>query len=345
MHALLAALPLNSSWGMRRTRAITIALALVAATGFQTACGDDEDEGGGASGKGSDFELVFIPGVTGDDFFHTIWLGAKEEAERLGVSIEQQAPPKYEPSSQIPIVNAAVARRPDALIVAATDAEALQAPLEQASERGVKVVTFDTTTENPEFAVTHVSSDVVEAGRTVAEQLVELTGGEGKLMYIDHAPGVGFAQDLREGFTEVVESEPALDLLPVQYFDLDPPKANSITRTTITRHADLAGAFVGVAFGSQGAVPALEAAGKLGDVKTVALDAFVQNIELLEEGKLDAVVSVAAREYGAATVRSAVDALNGKSVPDAVHPKICPFTADTVDDPENAPCLYSRAPQ
>jgi ribose transport system substrate-binding protein len=325
---------------------MTVALALVALIGFQTGCGeDDEPAGSGSAGKSSDYELVFIPGVTGDDFFHTIWLGAKEEAERLGVSIEQQAPPKYEPSSQIPIVNAAVARRPDALIVAATDAEALQAPLEQAAGRGVKVVTFDTTTEDPSFAVTHVSSDVVEAGRMVAAQLVELTGGSGKLMYIDHAPGVGFARDLRAGFTEVVEGKSGLDLLPVQYFDLDPQKANSITRTTITRHPDLAGAFVGVAFGSQGAIPALQSAGKLGDVKTVAFDAFVQNIELLEAGKLDAVVSVAAREYGAATVRAAVDALEGKSVPKSVEPKICPFTAETVGDPENAPCLYSRAPQ
>jgi ribose transport system substrate-binding protein len=325
--------------------AITAALALAVLLGLQAGCGDDDESGNGSAGKGSDYEVVFIPGVTGDDFFHTIWLGAQEEAKRLGVSIEQQAPPKYEPSSQIPIVNAAVARKPDALIVAATDAEALQAPLEQAAGRGIKVVTFDTTTEDPSFAVTHVSSDVVQAGRVVGEQLVELTGGSGKLMYIDHAPGVGFARDLRAGFTEVVEGEPGLELLPVQYFDLDPQKANSITRTTITRHPDLAGAFVGVALGSQGAVPALQAAGKLGEVKTVAFDAFVQNMKLLEEGKLDAVVSVAARDYGAATVRAAVDALNGKSVPEKIQPKICPFRAETIDDPENAPCLYSRAPQ
>jgi ribose transport system substrate-binding protein len=323
--------------------AMTAALALVA-LGLQTGCGDD-DSGQGSSGKKNDYEIVFIPGVTGDDFFHTIWLGAQDEAKRLGVSIEQQAPPKYEPSSQIPIVNAAVARRPDALIVAATDAEALQAPLEQAAERGIKVVTFDTTTEDPSFAVTHVSSDIVEAGRIVGEQLVGLTDAHGKVMYIDHAPGVGFARDLRAGFTEVMEGEPEMELLPIQYFDLDPQKANSITRTTLTRHPDLAGAFVGVALGSQGAIPALQAAGKLDQVKTVAFDAFVQNMKLLEDGKLDAVVSVAARDYGSATVKAAVDALNGESVPKRIQPKICPFTADTVDAPENAPCLYSRAPQ
>jgi ribose transport system substrate-binding protein len=326
-------------------RSMAMALALIAALGFQTGCGDDDKGSSSSSKAGKDYEVVFIPGVTGDDFFHTIWLGAEDEAGKLGVSISQQAPPKYEPASQIPIVNAAVARKPDALIVAATDAEALQAPLEQAAQRGIKVVTFDTTVSDPSFAVTHVSSDVVEAGRIVAEQLVSLTGGEGKLMYIDHAPGVGFAQDLRKGFTDVVEGEPRLDLLPIQYFDLEPQKANTITRTTITRHPDLAGAFVGVGFGSQGAVPALESAGKLDQVKTVAFDAFVQNMKLLEAGKLDSVVSVAAREYGAETVKAAVGALNGKTVPKKIQPKICAFTAENVDDPENEPCLYSRAPQ
>jgi ribose transport system substrate-binding protein len=325
---------------------MALALALVATLAFQTGCGGDDDSGGkGSSTAGKDYEIVFIPGVTGDDFFHTIWLGAEEEAGKLGVSITQQAPPKYEPASQIPIVNAAVARKPDAIIIAATDAEALQAPLEQAAQRGIKVVTFDTTVSDPSFAVTHVSSDVVEAGRVVARQLVDLTQGQGKLMYIDHAPGVGFARDLRKGFTEIVNGEPGLDLLPIQYFDLEPQKANTITRTTLTRHPDLAGAFVGVAFGSQGAVPALESAGKLDQVKTVAFDAFVHNMKMLEAGKLDSVVSVAAHEYGAETVKAAVDALNGKSVARKIQPKICAFTADNVGDPENEPCLYSRAPQ
>jgi ribose transport system substrate-binding protein len=325
---------------MRLSTVIVIAVLVGLVT---TGCGDDDDSDGSPGGSG--YEIVFIPGVTGDDFFHTIWLGAEQEAKQLGVSIEQQAPPKYEPASQIPIVNAAVAKRPDAIIVAATDAEALQAPLEQAAERGIEVVTFDTTTADPSFAVTHVSSDIVAAGRKVATELVRLTDGTGKVMYIDHAPGVGFAQQLRSGFEEVIEGAPGMELLPIQYFDLEPQKANTITRTTITRHPDLAGAFVGVGFGSQGAIPALKSAGKLGDVQTVAFDAFVDNIEALEAGKLDAIVSVAAREYGAETVRAAVDALDGKKVPAEIEPKVCVLTADNVDDPANKACLYEGAPQ
>jgi ribose transport system substrate-binding protein len=327
---------------MRRLTLIAVA-ALVGLT--MAACGSSDSKSNASSSGGSDYHFVFIPGVTGDDFFHTIWLGAQEEAKTLHVSIEQQAPPKYEPASQIPIVNAAIAKRPDAIIVAATDAEALQAPLEQAASRGIKVVTFDTTTSDPSFAVTHVSSDIVEAGRKVGDELVDLTGGKGKVMYIDHAPGVNFARDLRKGFESVMAGQPGIDVLPIQYFDLEPQKANTITRTTITAHPDLSGAFVGVGSGSQGALPALEAAGKLQQVKTVAFDAFIANVKALRAGRLDAVVSVAAREYGKDTVQAAVDALNGKQVPARLKPKICVLTADNLDDPANQACLYQGAPQ
>jgi ribose transport system substrate-binding protein len=327
---------------MRRLTAIAAALAVLGVA----ACGDDSDSKPAASAGGDpDYTMVFIPGVTGDDFFHTIWLGAESEAKARHVSIEQQAPPKYEPASQIPIVNAAIAKKPDAIIVAATDAEALQAPLEQAASRGIKVVTFDTTTTDPSFAVTHVSSDIVAAGRKVGDELVELTGGRGKVMYIDHAPGVNFARDLRSGFESVMSKQPGIDVLPIQYFDLEPQKANTITRTTITSHPDLAGAFVGVGVGAQGALPALEAAGKLDQVKTVAFDAFIANVKALRAGRLDAIVSVAALDYGKDTVDAALDALNGKRVPSTIEPKVCVLTADTIDDPANKPCLYSGAPQ
>jgi ribose transport system substrate-binding protein len=326
-------------------RLMVVAVAALAALAM-VACGDDSgSKAEGSSKAGSDYKMVFIPGVTGDDFFHTIWLGAQAEAKSLHVSIEQQAPPKYEPAAQIPIVNAAIAKHPDALIVAATDAEALQAPLEQAASRGIKVVTFDTTTADPSFAVTHVSSDIVAAGRKVGGELVRLTGGRGKVMYIDHAPGVNFARQLRSGFESVIKAQPDIDHLPIQYFDLEPQKANTITRTTITSHPDLAGAFVGVGSGSQGALPALEAAGKLNQVKTVAFDAFIANVKALRAGRLDAVVSVAALEYGKDTVQAAVDALNGKSVPSTIKPKVCVLTADNLDDPANKACLYSGAPQ
>ena len=326
-------------------RLTVIAVAALAALAM-VACGNDSDsKGSSTSGGGPDYKMVFIPGVTGDDFFHTIWLGAQAEAKTLHVSIEQQAPPKYEPAPQIPIVNAAIAKHPDAIAVAATDAEALQAPLEQAASRGIKVVTFDTTTSDPSFAVTHVSSDIVAAGREVGDELVRLTHGRGKVMYIDHAPGVNFARDLRSGFESVMSEEPGIDVLPIQYFDLEPQKANTITRTTLTSHPDLAGAFVGVGVGAQGALPALEAAGKLDQVKTVAFDAFLANVKALRAGRLDALVSVAALDYGKDIVQAAVDALNGKHVPSTIKPKVCVLTASNLDDPANKPCLYSGAPQ
>ena len=80
-------------------------------------------------------------------------------------------------------------------------------------------------------------------------------------------------------------------------------------------------------------------------MKTVAFDAFIANVKALRAGRLDAVVSVAALEYGKDTVRAAVDALKGKHVPSTIKPKVCVLTASNLDDPANKACLYSGAPQ
>jgi ribose transport system substrate-binding protein len=304
------------------------------------ACGGDDEGADAPASNTEDYELLFIPGSLGNDFFFTIWQGAKERASELGISIKQQGSTEYDPSAQIPIINAALANPPDAILIAATDAEALQAPLEQAADRGVKIVTLDTGVREPHFVETHVSSDIRRAGSLIADHLLQLTDDQGPVMYIDHAPGVAFAEELRAGFEQRIAETPQVELLPIQYFDIDPAKSESITRTTITSHPDLAGAFVGVDIGLEGAIPALQAAGKADQVKTIAFDAFIDTIKRLRAGEVDAVGSVAARDYGVAAVDSAVDALNGKNLSPEVTPKFCILTAENVDDPSNEPCLY-----
>ena len=171
--------------------------------------------------------------------------------------------------------------------------------------------------------MTHVSSDIVEAGRKVGEELARLTDGKGKVMYIDHAPGVGFARQLRSGFEEVIERRARHATCCRSSTSTSSRRRRTRSRARrITRNPDLAGAFVGVGFGSQGALPALEAAGKLDQVKTVGVRRLHRRTSRrCEAGQLDAVVSVAAREYGVDTVQAAVDALDGKDVPTRSSPR------------------------
>ena len=76
----------------------------------------------------------------GDQFYITMQCGAQDEAAKLGVTLNTQGPQKFDPTLQKPIVDSSVAAKPDALLVAPTDVQAMQQPLEQAAAAGIKVV-------------------------------------------------------------------------------------------------------------------------------------------------------------------------------------------------------------
>ena len=84
------------------------------------ACGGDEG-GGGAGGAERQYKLTLIQGVKGDQFYVTMQCGAQEAAAAAGATLEVTAPDEFDASLQTPVVNAVVAKKPDAILVAPTD--------------------------------------------------------------------------------------------------------------------------------------------------------------------------------------------------------------------------------
>jgi ribose transport system substrate-binding protein len=324
-------------------RGATLVVSWVVLSLALTACGGgDGNDGGGDGGGEKPLRIVVVPGSV-DDFYYTVALGAQEEADRQGIDLEIQYPARQDVAEHTQVLRAVIATKPDAIIYPPTDAEAMKPVLQEAKDQGIKVVTFDADIGDPSLRLTFVAADAVEAGRKVAETLQDLTGGKGPLLYIQDITGQTFHDDLHAGFAEVMDGSPDVTVLPVQLSRFEPSRAESITRATITAHPDLVGKFAGILVDQEGVIPALTAAGKLGAIKTVGFDGTPKGLEYLADGKLDAIVSVAAKDYGVAAVQAIVDAINGKDVPSEILMGSCVFTADTIDAPENEACIYQPA--
>lgn len=285
-----------------------------------------------------------IAAPPGDDFYYTIEQSAKREAERLGAELEIQKFTKWEAAAQTSVLNAAIAKQPDAILVGPVDENALQAPLERAADRGIRIVTYDTTTRDPDGVVaTFVAADIVELGRSAATAQLDLIGDQGTVFYQGTQPDQTFFESLREGWTGVMDAEPGIEQLPVVYSDWEPSKASSQMQTIVTANPELAGGFAGIFVDQQGIVPALERAGKTDQVKLVGVDGAPANVERLRNGELGAIVSVKAADYGSAAVQAAVDAIRGEELPAKTVIGQCVLTSETLDDPANEACLYERA--
>jgi len=148
----------------RRLLAAIAGLVLVATVTAFTVSGAQAGRQAPAKAKKS-LTFYLIPGISTDAFYTTMHKGAQAAASKLGVKLVfQGAPNAFSPQTQIPILNAAIQRHPDAILIAPTDKTALIAPINNAIKAGIPVITVDTfITKN--IAVTNVSSDNVAGGK------------------------------------------------------------------------------------------------------------------------------------------------------------------------------------
>lgn len=297
--------------GARRFGAAGAMLATAAllvscsAGGGDTAGGDSGDE---------EIRIAWVVGNTQDGFYQKATQGALEEAEELGITLINQGPDAYDPTKQIPVVDALLAETPDALVVAPTDPEALRAPLKRWSDAGIPIVVFDTAiSEDPGFElVSWIGSDNYGGGQMAAEAMAENIGGSGEVAIIDLNTSDKTLTARADGFQEKLSSDfPDIEVIDLQYTELDFPKAQTLAQTFVNKHANLAGIFTTYSFATQYAAKGLQDLGKAGEITLVGFEAGEKEIQGIEDGSIQALVVQQPAEQGRMAVRAAYNYITG----------------------------------
>jgi ribose transport system substrate-binding protein len=313
------------------------AALLVASALLLAACGSSSDSSSSGSGAGGVKPKIAVVSFAGSEYFAGYNRGFENEAKKLGLEVEVQNSPSFETSAATATINAAVATNPDYLVVSAVESTALRQPLLAASERGIKVITYDTQVEDPSFVITYVNADYHEYGVAAGRELGRVVGGKGKVMLEAVLPGNLDFEEFEEGFSESLP--PGVTELPVQYGQAENSKSAQITRATLTREPDLAGLSATSAFGGEGMMSALKEAGKIGTVKAELLSATPYAIEALRKGEVQVVIAEQLEKIGEAAIKAAYDDANGKELPEKIKLPICTITKATINDPKNAACI------
>jgi len=296
---------------------------------------------GFASTASAESKLAFIPGVGGDAYYGSVQCGIEAAAKARGATVDTQAPKSFDPAAQIPILEAMIAKKPDAIIIAPTDSTALFAPLKRAADAGIKIVLVDTTLADPSIAVSEVSSDNIEAGKVAGAELVKLLGDKkGSVLTVNLSAGVTTTDDREKGFAEAVKAA-GLNYLGQQYSNNSVQKADQIVSATILANPDLVGIFSTAAFNTEGAVAALRAAGRTKDIEIVGFNANPPGIEELKRGQVAAQVVLKPYDEGKFAGEQALNALEGKPVEKQILTGSTVATKDNLSDPSVAKYIYS----
>ncbi len=297
------------------------------------------------------FTIALIPGLTTDAFYITMHKGAEAAAKEFGAKLIYQGATDWNVTLQEPVLNAVIARKPDAILIANVDKDQLTPTLKAASDQGIKILTLDQFigdgiygdgVGDGDFATSYIASDNELGGRIAANSLALNIGKKGSVYVANVKPGIT-ATDARErGFIDEMKKYPDIKVLETQYNDDDASKGSAQLAAVLARAPDLAGVFGANLFSAFGAADGVKAAGKKGAIRIVAFDAPTRIVEDLKSGLIDMAIAQHPAEMGYYGVVGAIAALRGHSVPAKIGTGFTVMTKDNVGDPKVAQYIYSE---
>ena len=303
-----------------------------------------------AQAQDKKFTIALIPGLTTDAFYISMRKGAEAAAKAVGAELVFQGAPDFNPVTQVPVLDAVIARKPDAILIAPTDKVQLVEPLKKAVAAGIPVITVDTFigtgkyqtgAGDADFPQSYVASDNVLGGRIAARALAKSIGEKGKVYVSNVKPGISTTDQREEGFKDEMKQFPNIQVLDTQFNDDDANKAASQLQSVFARNPDLAGVFGANLFSALGAGTGVQQAGQVGKVKVVAFDAPKSIVANIKEGLVDLAIAQHPAEIGYFGLVAAYAHLTGHSIPIAIGTGFTVINKSNVDDPEVAKFIYS----
>jgi ribose transport system substrate-binding protein len=332
--------------GLAAVAVIGLGLAACSSSGSSSpkSSSSSSSSSGSASSGFAKNNLELIVGTKSDDFYITMECGAEAEAKKLGAKLTVNGPADFSVSEQAPILNAVAASKPDALMVAPTDAKALDPELNRIQSAGTKIIFVDTSSSDTSLGVSRISTDNVGGGKVAADNLGQQIGGKGTVAVINVNPGISTTDARIQGFqAEMKAKYPNVKVLGTQYDNDSAATAASQVSSDISAHPDLAGVFATNVLSAQGAATGVQHAGKTGKVKVATFDAEPQQIQFLKSNTIQLAVAQDPYLEGQDAVQQALNAANGKAVTKTIGTPLTAITRSNVNSASVQKYIYKSS--
>jgi ribose transport system substrate-binding protein len=206
--------------------------------------------------------------------------------------------------------------------------DALVPSTKKAVDSGADVIVVDRTVNTP--VLTTIKAPDVPLGERAGEFIAKYLNGKGKVAILSGSAGASPTIDRTAGFMNVMKQYPDIEIVADVAGDYDTAKAEQATTNLLSRfpkgqldliytHADV------MAFG---ALPAIKAAGRGGDVKLVGIDGQEQSMDAIAAG--DYLATVAYPVVQPMAIIAAAKSCMGEPMPSEIALDYPLITADNV---------------
>ena len=253
-----------------------------------------------------------------DQFFRLVLFGMRHAASQNGAEL-LEANSAGKPDKEIQLINTYIASNVDAIIVSPLSTKASISALARAQEKGIAVITYNTTVES-DLPASFIESDQVDLGAStgrVARAYIEKhLGGKANIAVLAAQSQAPEQSSMRvNGFKSEVTKLPGVHIVAEQDAWLAEQAVKKVG-DILTAHPEVDIVWGMNEGGTVGAVMAVKNAGKAGKVVVFGTDTGEQLADFLlsDDNILQAVTGQRPYEIGSMAVEAALHVLKGEPV-------------------------------
>jgi len=263
------------------------------------------------------YHFALIGEEMNHDYWRLVGAGAKKREAEHDVFVEYEGPERSNPEEQLKLFDMAIKSKVDGIIVQALN-EKFTPLINKAVNEGIPVITIDTDSADSLRNV-YIGTDNYAAGQLAGKTLVKDTGGEAIVGIITGSLDNAHHQHRVQGFKDVIEQEEGIKIVAIEESNITRVEAEEKAYNMLTNHRDITAFFGTSSYNGIGIVAAAKSLKRYDDMYVITFDTIDENIQLLEQGEIDAIVEQQPFEMGYQSIETMLDIIKGKQVEDVYH--------------------------
>ncbi|RRW54332.1 MULTISPECIES: sugar ABC transporter substrate-binding protein [Pseudomonas] len=256
-----------------------------------------------------------------NEFFLTMEDGAKAYQKEHSADfdlISNGIKDETDTAGQTRIVEQMILAKVNALVIAPSDSKAMVPVIKKAVDAGITVINIDNqldpaVVKSKNINVPFVGPDNRKGARLVGEYLAKQLKAGDEVGIIEGVSTTTNAQARTAGFKDAMEAA-QIKVVSLQSGDWEIDKGNKVAASILSEYPDVKALLAGNDSMAVGAVSAVRAAGKAGQVKVVGYDNINAIKPMLKDGRVLATADQFAAKQAVFGIETALKIIKGEKV-------------------------------
>lgn len=271
----------------------------------------------GAAAGEKNYKIGYTVPTLNNPFFVGMKEGAELAAKERGITLFMLGG-ENNVTRQVQQIEDFLAQGVDAVCVQAVDTTGIVTAIEAANEAGVPVFT---TAESPTGGevVCSIVFDSYQSGLNGGTYIGDTLKGKGTVVELVGVLGQETSREKSRGFQDALKKYPGIELLSSQPANYDRATAMSVMENWLQSFDRIDAVYAANDEMALGAMQAIEAAGKLGEIFIMGNDGTDEALEAVAEGRLGATNGTPGYIQGYIAIDVAHRYLDGQKVPAMIN--------------------------